>query len=90
MEELIKEMKKLQKKLEKLEDGKKYYLSFGEKEYIEEKAKNGKNISLAELKNYARRYKVDTEIEEISSELEDLKDKFREKKEEFFDFLKIF
>lgn len=90
MEELIQKIKVLQKKLDNLERNKNYYLSYGQKNYIEEKVKNGKNISFEELKNYARRYKIDTEIEEVAEELEKLKDEFIEKKEEFFEFLKIF
>ena len=85
MEKILEEIKKVEREIEIKE----IELSYEQYDYIETKVKEGEIISPLELRNFARRYSTEKELDKLYDNLEKLKDEFREKREEFFDYLKI-
>lgn len=85
MEKILEEIKKVEREIEIKE----IELSYEQYDYIETKVKEGEIISPLELRNFARRYSTEKELDKLYENLEKLKDEFREKREEFFDYLKI-
>lgn len=85
MEKILEEIKKVEREIEIKE----IELSYEQYDYIETKVKEGEIISPLELRNFARRYSTEKELDKLYEILEKLKDEFREKREEFFDYLKI-
>ena len=85
MEKILEEIKKVEREIEIKE----IELSYEQYDYIETKVTEGEIISPLELRNFARRYSTEKELDKLYENLEKLKDEFREKREEFFDYLKI-
>ena len=89
MEKVLEKIKKLEKEIEIMEKELSYCIPYGQYEYIETKVKEEKIISPLELRNFARRYGVERELDKLYDKLEKLKDEFREKRDEFFDYLEM-
>lgn len=85
MEKILEEIKKVEREIEIKE----IELTYEQYDYIETKVKEGEIITPLELRNFARRYSTKKELDKLYENLEKLKDEFREKREEFFDYLKI-
>lgn len=88
MEKILEEIKKVEREIETYERLRSYTMSRSWRFDIEEKVENGEIITKRELDDYAKRYCCDYIIEKLENKLEDLKNEFTEKKEEFFDYLK--
>lgn len=89
MEKILEELKNVEREIEIKEIELSHCIPYGEYDYIETKVKEGEIISPLELRNFARRYSTEKELDKLYENLEKLKDEFREKREEFFDYLKI-
>lgn len=89
MEKIIEEIKKIEKEIEIRETELSHCIPYGQYDYIEGKVKEGKVISPLDLRNFARRYGTEKELVKLYDKLEKLKDELREKRDEFFDYLKM-
>lgn len=89
MEKILEEIKKVEREIEIKEIELSHCIPYEQYDYIETKVKEGEIISPLELRNFARRYSTEKELDKLYDNLEKLKDEFREKREEFFDYLKI-
>ena len=67
MEELIKKIKEIDKKIKDYEENKKY-MSKGEMEYIRKKCTNNKPISVSELTRYSKSFYCNSNIINLNIE----------------------
>lgn len=90
MEKILEELKNVEVELNKALYDLKRCISLGQYIYIENKVKEGKAISENELKEYAERYAVNMQVDILQDKYEKLKQEFIDRKNDFFEYLKIF
>lgn len=89
MEKLLKKIKMLEKEIKIKENMKKHSIPYGQYNYIENKVENGEVISLLDLKEYAKRYSLEKDLDVLYEKLDKYKDEFKKIQEEFFEMRKL-
>lgn len=89
MEKLLKKIKMLEKEIKIKENMKKHSIPYGQYNYIENKVENGEVISLLDLKEYAKKYSLEKDLDVLYEKLDKYKDEFKKEQEEFFEMRKL-
>lgn len=89
MEKILKKIKMLEKEIKIKENMKKHSIPYGQYNYIENKVENGEVISLLDLKEYAKRYSLEKDLDVLYEKLDKYKDEFKKEQEEFFEMRKL-
>ena len=79
----------LEKEIKIKENMKKHSIPYGQYNYIENKVENGEVISLLDLKEYAKRYSLEKDLDVLYEKLDKYKDEFKKEQEEFFEMRKL-
>ena len=90
MEKILEELKNVEVELNKAFYDLKRCIPVRQHIYIENKAKEGKAISKEDLQKYAERYAVNMQVDILQDKYEKLKQEFIDRKNDFFEYLKIF
>lgn len=89
MEKILKKIKMLEREIKIKENMKKHSIPYGQYNYIENKVKNGEVISLLDLKEYAKKYSLEKDLDVLYEKLDKYKDEFKKEQEEFFEMRKL-
>lgn len=89
MEKLLKKIKMLEREIKIKENMKKHSIPYGQYNYIENKVENGEVISLLDLKEYAKKYSLEKDLDVLYGKLDKYKDEFKKEQEEFFEMRKL-
>lgn len=89
MGKLLKKIKMLEKEIKIKENMKKHSIPYGQYNYIENKVENGEVISLLDLKEYAKKYSLEKDLDVLYEKLDKYKDEFKKEQEEFFEMRKL-
>lgn len=89
MEKLLKKIKMLEKEIKIKENMKKHSIPYGQYNYIENKVENGEVISLLDLKEYAKKYSLEKDLDVLYEKLDKYKDEFKKEQEEFLEMRKL-
>lgn len=89
MEKILKKIKMLEREIKIKENMKKHSIPYGQYNYIENKVENGEVISLLDLKEYAKRYSLEKDLDVLYEKLDKYKDEFKKEQEEFFEMRKL-
>lgn len=89
MEKILRKIKMLEKEIKIKENMKKHSIPYGQYNYIENKVENGEVISLLDLKEYAKRYSLEKDLDVLYEKLDKYKDEFKKEQEEFFEMRKL-
>lgn len=89
MEKILEEIKKVEREIKIKENMKKYSIPYGQYNYIENKVENGEVISLLDLKEYAKRYSLEKDLDILYEKLDKYKDEFKKEQEKFFEMRKL-
>lgn len=89
MEKILEEIKKVEREIEIKENMKKHSIPYGQYNYIENKVENGEVISLLDLKEYAKKYSLEKDLDILYEKLDKYKDEFKKEQEEFFEMRKL-
>lgn len=89
MEKILKKIKMLEKEIKIKENMKKHSIPYGQYNYIENKVENGEVISLLDLKEYAKKYSLEKDLDVLYEKLDKYKDEFKKEQEEFFEMRKL-
>ena len=89
MEKILRKIKILEKEIKIKENMKKHSIPYGQYNYIENKVENGEVISLLDLKEYAKRYSLEKDLDVLYEKLDKYKDEFKKEQEEFFEMRKL-
>lgn len=90
MEKILEELKNVEVELNKALYDIKRCIPLRQYIYIENKVKEGKTISKEDLQKYAERYAVNMQVDILQDKYEKLKQEFIDRKNDFFEYLKIF
>ncbi len=89
MEKILKKIKMLEREIKIKENMKKHSIPYGQYNYIENKVEDGEVISLLDLKEYAKRYSLEKDLDVLYEKLDKYKDEFKKEQEEFFEMRKL-
>lgn len=89
MEKILRKIKMLEKEIKIKENMKKHSIPYGQYNYIENKVENGEVISLLDLKEYAKKYSLEKDLDILYEKLDKYKDEFKKIQEEFFEMRKL-
>lgn len=89
MEKILRKIKMLEKEIKIKENMKKHSIPYGQYNYIENKVENGEVISLLDLKEYAKRYSLEKDLDVLYEKLDKYKDEFKKEQEKFFEMRKL-
>ena len=89
MEKILKKIKMLEREIKIKENMKKHSIPYGQYNYIEDKVEDGEVISLLDLKEYAKRYSLEKDLDVLYEKLDKYKDEFKKQQEEFFEMRKL-
>lgn len=89
MEKILRKIKMLEKEIKIKENMKKHSIPYGQYNYIENKVENGEVISLLDLKEYAKKYSLEKDLDVLYEKLDKYKDEFKKEQEEFFEMRKL-
>ena len=89
MEKILKKIKMLEREIKIKEKMKKHSIPYGQYNYIENKVEDGEVISLLDLKEYAKRYSLEKDLDVLYEKLDKYKDEFKKEQEEFFEMRKL-
>lgn len=89
MEKLLKKIKMLEKEIKIKENMKKHSIPYGQYNYIENKVENGEVISLLDLREYAKKYSVEKDLDVLYEKLDKYKEEFKKEQEVFFEMRKL-
>lgn len=89
MEKILKKIKMLEREIKIKENMKKHSIPYGQYNYIEDKVEDGEVISLLDLKEYAKRYSLEKDLDVLYEKLDKYKDEFKKEQEEFFEMRKL-
>lgn len=89
MEKILRKIKMLEKEIKIKENMKKHSIPYGQYNYIENKVEDGEVISLLDLKEYAKRYSLEKDLDVLYEKLDKYKDEFKKEQEEFFEMRKL-
>lgn len=89
MEKILKKIKMLEREIKIKENMKKHSIPYGQYNYIENKVENGEVISLLDLKEYAKKYSLEKDLDVLYEKLDKYKDEFKKEQEEFFEMRKL-